>query len=194
MNGENLYPLGGGLGLVAVMKPPCWQFQTLVDGMALAGDDGYRFANHLLEALCQCTESVILRPASSPCGGLCATWDLTGDDTLDVLLARRPRPGEGPATVPLRASAFRITVAGRFVGGGITDEPYAGGMRDVLFNEVLRRRVLRDGYDLLEEAPQRSRTGRGNAGCPELAAGFVQLGVAYSPVPVATDWRPSGAA
>ena len=34
----------------------------------------------------------------------------------------------------------------------------------------------------------------GDPDSPELMAGFARLGASYSPAPVATDWRPCGAA
>ena len=194
MNGENTYPLGPGVGAVAIPYPLYQRFQTLLDGIGLAGPEGYRFASHLVDVCHQHAEAVVLRPATHPHDALCATWDLVGDTTLDVLLAHRPQLGEPRRQAPLRPMAFRITVAGHYAGGGHGDEVYRGDVRDVLMDGVLRRRIQRDGCDLLEEAPERPAALPGDPDSPELMVGFARLGAAYSPVPVATDWRPGGAA
>lgn len=155
MNRENLYLLGPNLGSVAVPRPTRQRFQTLLDGIGLAGPQGYRFASHLVNVCHQQAEAVVLRPAVHPLDALCATWDLVGDTTLDVLLANRPRRREPRRQAPLRPMAFRITVAGHYVGGGCGDETYQGDQRDFLIDGVLRRRVQRDGEDQLAGGVER---------------------------------------
>ena len=118
MNGENLYPLGTALGSVAVPYPLYQRFRTLLDGIGLAGSEGFHFASNLVDVCHQHAETVVLRPATHPHDALCATWGLVGDITLDVLLARRPQRGEPRRQAPLRPMAFRITVAGRYAGVG----------------------------------------------------------------------------